>query len=51
MPVKTGQPPKNVADLFDAGTKAAMQGLDKDALFESGPPKGTGDLSRLPSRR
>lgn len=33
MPVKTGQPPKNVADLFDAGTKAAMQGLDKDALF------------------
>jgi hypothetical protein len=43
-PARTGQPPQNVAELFDAGTQAAIQGADKDVLFESGQPKRTGDF-------
>jgi hypothetical protein len=43
-PVKTGKPPENVAELFDAGTQGAIQGADKDVLFENGQPKRTGDL-------
>jgi len=43
-PVKTGAPPTDVAGLFDAGTQAAIQGPDKDVLFENGQPKLTGDF-------
>ena len=44
-PVKTGKPPAgDVAGLFDAGTQAAIQGPDKDVLFENGQPKLTGDF-------
>jgi hypothetical protein len=41
-PVKTGKPPTDVSALFDAGTQAAIQGPDKDVLFENGQPKLTG---------
>src|SRR5437660_629571 len=43
-PVKTGKPPTDVSGLFDAGTQAAIQGPDKDVLFENGQPKLTGDF-------
>jgi hypothetical protein len=43
-PVKTGKPPTDVAGLFDAGTQAAIQGPDKDVLFETGAAKLTGDF-------
>ena len=43
-PVKTGKPPEAVSDLFDAGTQAAIQGPDKDVLFENGQPELTGDF-------
>jgi hypothetical protein len=43
-PVKTGKPPTDVSALFDAGTQAAIQGPDKDVLFENGQPKLTGDF-------
>jgi len=43
-PVKTGKPPADVSGLFDAGTQAAIQGPDKDVLFESGKPALTGDF-------
>jgi len=41
-PVKTGTPPADVAGLFDGGTQAAIQGPDKDVLFENGTPRRTG---------
>jgi len=41
-PVKTGKPPTDVSGLFDAGTQTAIQGPDKDVLFENGQPKLTG---------
>jgi hypothetical protein len=44
VPVKTGKPPADVSGLFDAGTQAAIQGPDKDVLFESGKPALTGDF-------
>jgi hypothetical protein len=44
VPVKQSKPPENVAELFDAGTQAAIQGLDKDVLFENGQPERTGDF-------
>jgi hypothetical protein len=43
-PVKTGRPAQNVAELFDAGTQVAIQGPDKDVLFENGQPERTGDF-------
>src|SRR5947199_7805732 len=44
-PVKTSKRPSgDVAGLFDAGTQAAIQGPDKDVLFENGQPKLTGDF-------
>ena len=43
-PVKTGKPPTDVSGSFDAGTQAAIQGPDKDVLFENGQPKLTGDF-------
>lgn len=43
-PVKTSKPPTDVSALFDAGTQAAIQGPDKDVLFENGQPKLTGDF-------
>jgi hypothetical protein len=43
-PVKTGKPAENVAELFDAGTQVAIQGPDKDVLFENGQPARTGDF-------
>ena len=43
-PVKTGKPPTDVSPLFDAGTQPAIQGPDKDVLFENGQPKLTGDF-------
>jgi hypothetical protein len=43
-PVKTGKPPTDVAGLFDGGTQTAIQGPDKDVLFENGTPKLTGDF-------
>jgi len=43
-PVKTGKPPTDVSSLFDAGTQTAIQGPDKDVLFENGQPKLTGDF-------
>ena len=44
-PVKTGKPPTgDVAGLFDAGTQTAIQGPDKNVLFENGQPKLTGDF-------
>ena len=43
-PVKTGKPPTDVSALFDAGTQTAIQGPDKDVLFENGQPKLTGDF-------
>jgi hypothetical protein len=43
-PVKTGKAPADVSALFDAGTQAAIQGPDKDVLFESGKPALTGDF-------
>ena len=43
-PVKTGKPPTDVSGLFDAGTQTAIQGPDKDVLFENGQPKLTGDF-------
>jgi hypothetical protein len=43
-PAKTGAPPQGVAELFDAGSQTAIQGPDKDVLFESGEPKRTGDF-------
>ena len=36
--------PRTCAGLFDAGTQAAIQGPDKDVLFESGKPALTGDF-------
>lgn len=44
-PVKAGQPPVNVAELFDGGSQVAIQGPDKDVLFENGQPKRTGDFT------
>jgi len=44
VPVKTGKPATDVSGLFDAGTQAAIQGPDKDVLFESGTPALTGDF-------
>jgi hypothetical protein len=44
VPVKESEPPQNVAELFDAGTQVAIQGPDKDVLFESGQPELTGDF-------
>ena len=44
VPVKTGKPATDVSDLFDAGTQAAIQGPDKDVLFESAKPERTGDF-------
>jgi hypothetical protein len=44
VPVKESEPPQNVAELFDAGTQVAIQGPDKDVLFESGQPERTGDF-------
>jgi hypothetical protein len=44
-PVKTGKPPENVAELFDAGTQPALAGPDKDILFENGQPPRTGDFT------
>jgi hypothetical protein len=43
-PVKTGKPPTDVSGLFDAGTQTAIQGPDKDVLFENGLPKLTRDF-------
>lgn len=43
-PVKTGKPPTDVSGLFDDGTQAAIQGPDKDVLFETGTPRRTGDF-------
>lgn len=43
-PVKSGKPPTDVSDLFDGATQAAIQGPDKDVLFENGTPKLTGDF-------
>lgn len=43
-PVKSGKAPTDVASLFDAGTQTAIQGPDKDVLFENGQPKLTGDF-------
>jgi hypothetical protein len=43
-PVKTGKPPTDLSALFDAGTQAALQGPDKDVLFENGQPERTGDF-------
>jgi hypothetical protein len=43
-PVKTGKPPTDASGLFDAGTQTAIQGPDKDVLFENGQPKLTGDF-------
>jgi opacity protein-like surface antigen len=43
-PIKTGKPPTDVAGLFDAGTQTAIQGPDKNVLFENGQPKLTGDF-------
>ncbi|HMF82562.1 MAG TPA: hypothetical protein VKI01_04755 [Acidimicrobiia bacterium] len=43
-PVKTGKPPADVAGLFDDGTQAAIQGPDKDVLFENGTPTRTGEF-------
>jgi hypothetical protein len=43
-PVKTGKAPADVSGLFDGGTQAAIQGPDKDVLFETGQPKLTGDF-------
>jgi hypothetical protein len=44
VPVKTGKAATDVSSLFDAGTQAAIQGPDKDVLFESGKPALTGDF-------
>jgi hypothetical protein len=44
LPVKTGEPAKDVSALFDAGTQAAITGPDKDVLFENGQPERTGDF-------
>jgi hypothetical protein len=44
VPVKAGKPATDVSGLFDAGTQAAIQGPDKDVLFESGKPALTGDF-------
>ena len=44
-PVRSGRPPTNVADLFDAGTQVAIQGPDKDVLFEMGQPPLTGTFT------
>jgi hypothetical protein len=43
-PVKTGKPAADLSGLFDGGTQAAIQGPDKDVLFESGQPERTGDF-------
>jgi hypothetical protein len=44
QPVKTGEPAKDLSGLFDAGTQAAINGPDKDVLFENGQPERTGDF-------
>jgi hypothetical protein len=44
QPAKTGKPAADLSGLFDAGTQAAIQGPDKDVLFESGQPGRTGDF-------
>jgi hypothetical protein len=44
VPARESEPPQNVAELFDAGTQGAIQGPDKDVLFESGQPERTGDF-------
>jgi hypothetical protein len=44
QPAKTGKPAADLAGLFDAGTQVALQGPDKDVLFESGRPERTGDF-------
>ena len=43
-PVKTGNPPTDMSGLFDGGSQVAIQGPDKDVLFENGTPKRTGDF-------
>jgi hypothetical protein len=43
-PVKSGKPPENVVELFDGGTQVAIQGPDRDVLFENGQPERTGDF-------
>jgi len=44
VPVKTGKPPEGVTELFDGGTQAALEGPDKDVLFENGEPQLAGDF-------
>jgi hypothetical protein len=44
QPAKTGKPAADLAGLFDAGTQVALQGPDKDVLFERGQPERTGDF-------
>jgi hypothetical protein len=44
QPAKTGKPAADLSGLFDAGTQAAIQGADKEVLFESGQPERTGDF-------
>ncbi|HYU39218.1 MAG TPA: hypothetical protein VEM59_05185 [Acidimicrobiia bacterium] len=44
VPAKTGEPPQNLGELFDAGSQAAINGPDKGVLFETGEPKRTGDF-------
>jgi hypothetical protein len=43
-PVKSGKPPTDVSGLFDGGTQVAIQGPDKDVLFETGSTRRTGDF-------
>ncbi len=43
-PVKTSKPAKDLSGLFDAGAATAIQGPDKDVLFENGQPPRTGDF-------
>jgi hypothetical protein len=43
-PLKTGKLAENVAELFDAGTQVAIQGPDRDVLFENGQPERSGDF-------
>jgi hypothetical protein len=43
-PVKSGKTPTDVSGLFDGGTQVAIQGPDKDVLFETGATRRTGDF-------
>jgi hypothetical protein len=44
-PLRTGQPPGDLATVFDAGTLARVIGPDQGVMTDAGVPKVSGDLT------